>query len=124
LELGVNTSINENGDLTVNGGIAGNRLATNGDLQMQNNGSGVVWGNNYSKIYDDGNLHIDTDDLMYIKAPNTLNIDTPNLNINTSGGKMCIQYGPANQYKFCFQNDGHVVQYKNDNAVWWTGKYN
>jgi hypothetical protein len=53
----------------------------NGDLQMQNNGSGIAWGNNYSKIYDDGNLHINTDDVMNIKAPVYLNVDTPRTGI-------------------------------------------
>ena len=35
----------------------------------------------------------------------------------------CIQYGPGNKYKFCFQKDGNVVQYKNGQPVWATNKY-
>jgi hypothetical protein len=39
----------------------------------------------------------------------------------------CIRYGPNNAYRFCFQSDGNVVQYKviNNKAipVWATNKY-
>ena len=34
-------------------------------------------GSNYSRIYDDSNLHITTDDTMYISAPSQLNITSP-----------------------------------------------
>ena len=46
-------------------------------IVFSNNGAGLVWGNNYSQIYDDGNLHINTDDYIYISAPTQFNVTTP-----------------------------------------------
>lgn len=37
-------------------------------------------------------------------------------------GSLCVNYGPG--YRFCLQDDGNVVQYKGNNAVWATNKYN
>ena len=31
-------------------------------ISFPNNGAGLTWGNNYSQIYDNGNLNISTDD--------------------------------------------------------------
>ena len=47
-------------------------------IAFSNSGAGLKWGNNYSQIYDDSNLHINTDDVMYISAPTQLNITSPN----------------------------------------------
>jgi hypothetical protein len=71
--------------------ISGN-TKFNGPLAFDNNGTGLVWGNNYSKIYDDGILHINTDDSLYLSAPSNLNITTPNTTIsgNITANKMCI----------------------------------
>lgn len=33
----------------------------------------------------------------------------------------CIGYGPDKKYRFCFQTDGNVVQYKDKKPVWATG---
>lgn len=33
----------------------------------------------------------------------------------------CISYGPEKKYKFCFQTDGNIVQYKDKKPVWATG---
>lgn len=33
----------------------------------------------------------------------------------------CIGYGPGKKFKFCFQTDGNVVQYKDAKPVWATG---
>ncbi len=38
----------------------------NGNILQTNNGTGISWGNNYSKIKDNGNLQILTDDYFYI----------------------------------------------------------
>lgn len=42
-------------------GDSGNSL----NITFKNDGSGLKWGDGYSKIYDDGNLKVDTDDFMY-----------------------------------------------------------
>jgi hypothetical protein len=36
------------------------------NILQNNNGSGIIWGSNFSKIKDDGNLNILTDDAFYI----------------------------------------------------------
>ena len=33
----------------------------------------------------------------------------------------CIGYGPDKKYRFCFQTDGNIVQYKDKKPVWATG---
>ena len=38
-------------------------------ISFNNTGAGLIWGNNDSEIYDDSNLHINSDDTMYISAP-------------------------------------------------------
>ena len=38
-------------------------------ISFPNNGAGLTCGNNYRQIYDDSNLHISTDDYMYLSAP-------------------------------------------------------
>ena len=35
------------------------------NVKFRNDGSGLIWGNNYSRIYDNGDLHIDTYDNLY-----------------------------------------------------------
>jgi len=41
-------------------------------VKLLTNGSGIVWGDNASQIYDDANLHVKTDDNLYLDAPNTI----------------------------------------------------
>lgn len=53
------------------------RIESGGDLKFPNTGKGIKWGEGYSKIYDNGHLHIDTDDYMFMSAPNSVNISTP-----------------------------------------------
>ena len=60
------------GNLTVNGSF---NLR---NVNFANDGSGLIWGNNYSRIYDNMHLHIETDDNMYISAPAYLEINSPN----------------------------------------------
>ena len=50
---------------------------TNGTIYFPNNGAGLNWGASYSRIYDNGNLYITTDDAMYIQAPTTLTVTSP-----------------------------------------------
>ena len=33
----------------------------------------------------------------------------------------CVGYGPTKQFKFCFQTDGNIVQYKDKKPIWATG---
>ena len=54
-------------------------LVMNGNkISFSNNGAGLSWGNNYSQIYDNGNLYIVTDDYMNISAPTQLIVSSPN----------------------------------------------
>ena len=58
--VGIGTQ-NPTQKLEVNGG-----MRIENDISKPNNGSGITWGYNYSKIKDDGDLNILTDDRLYI----------------------------------------------------------
>jgi len=53
-------SIQPNGNILLNG--AGSNCA---GINMPTAGYGLTWGPGYTRIYDDGNIHICTDDYMY-----------------------------------------------------------
>jgi len=61
-----------------------NSLAMSGNISFSNTGPGITWGNNNSQIYDDSNLHISTDDTLYISAPTLCSITTPNCSLSGS----------------------------------------
>ena len=66
-------------------GVAGSSASVGGStpISFNNDGKGVIrWGNDFSKIYDDGHLHINTDDNMYISAPSYLEITSANTKFN------------------------------------------
>jgi hypothetical protein len=69
------SSSNTTGALIVNGGVG-----VNGNIWFSNNGSGLVWGSNYSRIMDDADLKIMTDDNMRFYTNNNERIT-----INTNG---------------------------------------
>ena len=54
------------GALIVNGGAG-----MNGNIYFSNNGTGLVWGSNFSQIMDDSDLKIKTDDNMRLYTVNT-----------------------------------------------------
>jgi len=54
---------------------------SNGSIYIPNNGNGIVWGNTVSKIYDDAQLHIYTDDNLYVDFSGQAGA----LSMNTSG---------------------------------------
>ena len=65
----------------------GNAYIDNGWMMFPNTGKGLYWGAGYSKIYDDANLHLYTDDAMYFdnNAGTALFIDANrNIGINTT----------------------------------------
>jgi hypothetical protein len=78
-----------------------------GNVNFKNDGSGLVWGQNYSKIYDNADLHIETDDNMFIKAPTSLNIDTPNATIkgNLSLGRKRLAFGDTTDKNHTIYNN-------------------
>ena len=44
-------------------------------ISFTNNGAGIIWGSSgQSRIYDNGNLYITTDDNLYITAPTQLSV--------------------------------------------------
>ena len=47
------------------------------NVTFSNNGAGLSWGNNNSRIYDNGNLYIVTDDYLNITAPTQLIVTSP-----------------------------------------------
>ena len=44
-----------------------------GDIYFLNNGTGIKFGNNFSRIFENGNLHLYTDDAFYIDLGSTAN---------------------------------------------------
>ena len=48
------------------------------NITFSGGGAGLVWGNNYSRIYDNVNLYIKTDDYLNITAPTQINITSTN----------------------------------------------
>ena len=77
------------GDVYLN--QAGGNTNVKGTINMPNNGAGINWGNNYSHIYDTGDLHIDTDDTMHVSAPASLNVVTPTTDFTTPGSGQNIR---------------------------------
>ena len=78
------SSLNASGNTHFNILIASNITASNiatSNIQLLNNGAGLQWTNNSSHIYDNGDLHINTDDNMWMSAPTNLNISTNNTDI-------------------------------------------
>ena len=74
--------------------VVGNIKNTGGDLKYDNTGYGIKWGENYSRIHDNGNLQILTDDMLYLGKCNssgtmtattiTANVGTGNVGIGVS----------------------------------------
>ena len=62
-------------------------------LQFNNDGTGLVWGKGYSKIYDNADLHIETDDNMWMSAPSKLDITTPNMIVHGNVNANKVQLG-------------------------------
>ena len=102
-------NVNNIGDLTVGGFINSNKsLNVKGGKSVHNpNG----WGTHFP--WSDGK--------NYIRGDTEIRGDITK--IGDTYGNHCIIYGPGNRYKFCFQGDGHPVQYKDGEAVWATGKF-
>jgi hypothetical protein len=63
------------GALIVNGGAG-----MNGNIYFSNNGTGLVWGSNFSRIMDDADLKIMTDDNMRFYT-----VNSERMTINSSG---------------------------------------
>jgi hypothetical protein len=83
-------------------GDAGVSAGGNTGITFNNDGTGIIWGSSVSKIYDDGNLYINTDDAMYMSAPTNLDITTPNFNLsgNMNTGAFCIGGTCVNEANF------------------------
>ena len=74
--------------------VVGNIKNTGGDLIYPATGYGIKWGENYSRIHDNGNLQILTDDMFYLGKCNssgtmtattiTANVGTGNVGIGVS----------------------------------------
>jgi hypothetical protein len=66
--LDVSGNVNINGYITMPGA-----QKTNAGINFSNNTDGLTWGNNYSRIYDNADLYIYTDNTMYLQT----NTETP-----------------------------------------------
>ena len=75
--------------------VVDGKLHVSSGITMPNT-AGITWGEGYSKIYENGNLNIETDDNMYIKAPISLTITTPAMSV--SGSLSARSYIPNGSY--------------------------
>ena len=55
--------------LKLTGLLTWTNINPSGNITFPDHGVGIKWGKNYSQIYDDSNLHVSTDDTLYIYAP-------------------------------------------------------
>ena len=101
-------SITNNGTVSTANSVFGNISSGSvslgsGSMYFSNNGAGLVWGNSFSRIYDDGNLRIVTDDHMQFMngGVETMWIDTnaPHLrHCYPAVGSNTGNVGDANRY--------------------------
>ena len=124
----------------------GAQLSMNSNnITFTNNGAGLVWGNYCSQIYDDANLHITTDDSMYISAivqlivtaantyfsgnvymnNNLLLTSTPGVdinmntnNVNLTNGKLTLN---GNGIIYFYSNSNLATTYAGARIVLWPG---
>ena len=66
----------------ISGNVGIGTTPTYQGISFLQNGSGITWGANYTRIYDDGNLNINTDDRLYINAPTSLSITSPDTTVS------------------------------------------
>ena len=65
--LDVNGTARISSDTTINGKMYfSGSLSSNNGINLPTGGSGITWGNSYSRIMDDGHLRICTDDNLYL----------------------------------------------------------
>ena len=104
------------------------------NVKFKNDGSGIIWGNSYSKIYDNGNLYFDTDDHMYFTINGTsklylkstgagINNITPDNPLTVNGSMVCYNLGMSGgvSYRYFYvQSDGNVIVYNQNNSALWS----
>ena len=74
------------GNLAVNGTVG---------MSMRNNGSGVTWGDSQSRIHDNGDLHIDTDDTLHLLAPSSVDVQTPRIDVKNPSTGQNLRFSSA-----------------------------
>jgi hypothetical protein len=108
LGVGVSPSykLDVNGDIRFSGNMyKSGSSATNSGINLPTSGAGITWGANGSRIYDDGDLRIFTDDQMHLStnAGEKITIYAGNVGINATlpgfqfqvHGTMYHQFGSA-----------------------------
>jgi hypothetical protein len=127
-------TIDSSGNLNRNG-----NLVSNPGINLPTGGSGITWGNNYSRIYDDGDLRVTTDDNMHFStsAGEKITISAGNVGINNTGpsyqcqvtgsfyqsiGNAYLGYDTSNQI-FLGQNRSGVFCKLNDD-MWFSDPQN
>ena len=99
---------------------------------MGTGGAGITWGNNYSRIYDDGDLRITTDDLMHFYTAGAERITilaNGNVGINNAapgskfevnggmyqqGGNAYLGYDSTNQIFLGLNRNGAFCRFNDD----------
>lgn len=95
------SSLSTTGNITCGGNLSVANINQSGTIYFPNNGAGLVWGSNFSTIYDNGHLHINTDDNMYLDIANVnalfidslrrigINKTNPQYNLDVNGSIGC-----------------------------------
>ena len=86
-------------------------------IGFSNNGAGLKWGNNYSQIYDNGNLYIVTDDYLNITAPTQLTVTSPNAYFSGNASFINVYCTTLNAQEITCNSDHQMLAYVN------TGRY-
>jgi hypothetical protein len=81
-------TIDSSGNLNRNGSSA-----TNSGINLPTGGAGITWGASYSRIYDDGDLRVTTDDNMHFStsAGEKITIYSGNVGINNTAPSSQLQ---------------------------------
>ena len=119
--VGINTTspaqtLDVNGTARINNNLMFSGASNNNlGINFPNTGYGIHWGDGYSRIYDDGNLHICTDDIMYFHTGSTtstpgnlkmtmlqngnigMGITSPNVNLEVAGSLRVGNNGTNNK---------------------------
>ncbi len=76
------TRLDVNGNVTLgNNNLYFGTTNGSGNMRFANTGQGLSWGSDFTRIYDNGDFYITTDDYMYMTIPSRLMITTPKLEI-------------------------------------------
>jgi hypothetical protein len=89
-------------------------LISSGTIQLNGDGSGLRWGNDFSRIYDDNQLRIFTNDQMFFHIGNTT---STMMYMNTSGNIGIGTTAPSLSLSVVSPQASNLVHFRNTNSA-------